>query len=303
MERLDEACPDERSNEGRPADMYIYDVSKQSISHDFIAWLVTVKMLQAKELGKETKTRLCFLKKQKEIYVDAKYREGFFASVMVPALDLFDVERTAEATEGRKIDCCTYCDIVEMAKAGQSVPRIAVPEKLMADMQANLEGKQPVTITLREHKHWQHRNSSTTDWLRFAHYLEERGEHVIFVRDYANADEDITGFETMPAASKNFLVRAALYENAKCNCFVSNGPATLGLFGNRPWLQFVDVRTDEEYEQNRPDWWLRNHGLAKGDQFPWSAPNQRIIWQPDTYEHMVAAWEETFPAAMAEAAE
>ncbi len=302
MARLDEACPDERSNEGRPADMYVYDCSKSPISHDFIAWLVTVKMLQAKE-GLLGRTKLCFLKKQREFYVDQEYRAGFFASVMVPALELFDIERTPEAKEGRQIDMFTYCDIVEMAKAGQPVPRIAVPEKLMQDMQANLGGKQPVTITLREHKHWQHRNSSTTDWLRFAHYLEDRGEHVIFVRDYANADEDITGFETMPAASKNFLVRAALYENAKCNLFVSNGPATLGLFGNRPWLQFVDVHADEEYVQNRPDWWQRNHGLVKGEQFPWSAPNQRIIWQPDTYEHMISAWEETFPVTMAEAAE
>jgi hypothetical protein len=301
MARLDEACPVEQSIEG-PPDCYTYDVSKEPISHDFIAWLVTVKMRQAGE-GVLGKTKLCFLKEKTEYYVDTEYRAGFFESVMVPALELFDVERSPDAKEGRRVDCYTYCDIVEMAKAGRPVPRITVPPKLLHDMQANLMGIQPVTITLREHKHWEHRNSSMTDWLRFAGYLQDHGEHVIFVRDHSHADEDITGFETMPEASKNFLVRAALYENAKCNLFVSNGPATLGLFGGRPWLQFVDVRAEEEYPQNRPDWWLRNHGLAKGEQFPWSASNQRIIWQPDTYENMVAAWEEMFPVAMTEAAE
>lgn len=306
MAQLDSMQAEERTIEG-PVDMYTYDVGKEPISHDFIPWLVTVKMLQAKAQllaqAPPTKTKICFLKAKTEIYVDTAYRAGFFESVMVPALDLFDVERAPEAKNGRHVDNYTYREIVELAKAGCPVPRITVPPTLKEEMQARLQWREPVTITLREHKHWEHRNSSMTDWLRFGEYLKDRGEYVIFVRDYAHADEPIVGFETMPEASKNFLGRGALYESAKCNLFVSNGPATLGVFGTRPWLQFVDVTTDEKYLQNRPDWWWLHHGLSKGEQLPWSAPNQRIIWEPDTYEGMVRAWEDLFPVAKLEAAE
>jgi hypothetical protein len=305
MAKLEDLQQEERTTDG-PPDLYTYDVGLEPISHDFIPWLVTIKMLQAQEQAvsqqSPTKTKICFLKKKGTSYVDEAYRAGFFDSVMVPALELFDIERSPEAKKGRHVDNYTYREIVELSKAGYQVPRITVPPKLLSYMQSHLQWRNPVTITLREHLYWEHRNSSMTDWLRFAEYLQARGEHVIFVRDYARADEDITGFDTMPDASKNFQIRAALYECAKCNLFVSNGPATLGVFGSRPWLQFIDMQVEEQYQQNRPDWWWLHHGLSKGEQFPWSEPNQRIVWAPDTYEAMVKAWEETFPLAM-EAAE
>lgn len=287
--------------------LYCYNMSMWPINHDFIAWLITVIMMQEQE-GIPGPTKICFVwTRAEKSYggVDEMYRREFFNSVMVPATKLFNVEIAPEAKEGRQVTRFTYGDIVDWARQGKSVPRIKVPDDVMADVARNLNGVQPVTITLRETrvKEWAHRNSSLTEWIKFAEYLQGRGEHVIFVRDYSNADEEITGFETMPTASRDFLVRAALYEHAKCNCFVSNGPATLGLFGSRPWLQFIHCDPGEYYVMNTPEWWWLNHGITKGDQFPWSAPNQRIVWEADTYEAMVKAWEETFPATYSEAAE
>lgn len=305
MDSLDRLSPKE--NLEAAGNLYRYDMSAFPINHDFIAWLVNVQMLQRKE-GIAGPTKVCFVwTKAERVYggVDELYRREFFNSVMAPACKLFDIEISPEAKEGRQVTRFTYGSIVDLVKEGQSVPRIQVPEALMEDMRRNLNGIEPVTITLREvqHKQWSHRNSSMTDWIKFAEYLQARGEHVIFLRDYTHADEEITGFETAPEASRDFLIRAALYENAKCNCFVSNGPASLSLFGSRPWLQFIHCDEGEYYLMNTPEWWWINHGITKGEQFPWSTPNQRIVWQADTYEAMVRAWEETFPIPVAEAAE
>lgn len=291
-----------------PANMYAYDMSAEPINHDFIVWMITAMMMQ-KQDGVEGPTKVCLIRNVDEqkfgTVFDPVYRDTFRDNVMLPAAQLFGVEVTPEAGTGRRFTVYTYRDIVKWARQGQEVPRIKVPEALMEDMRRNLDGVEPVTITLREvaTKQWSHRNSSLTDWIRFAEYLEDRGEKVIFVRDYAKADEDITGFETMPAASKNFLVRAALYENAKCNMFVSNGPQVLALFGTRPWLQFIHCDEGEQYPMNTPQWWFVNHGISRGQQYPWSAPNQRIVWEADTFEAMVRAWEETFSVPVAEAAE
>lgn len=296
-----------KTNMLAPANLYAYDVSAEPINHDFIAWLITAIMMQRAE-GAAGPTRVCFLRNVEEekfgIGIDPAYRAMFCDNVMRPATKLFDVEITPEASGGRRFTRYTYGDIVKWAKQGQEVPRIKVPEPMMQAMAGNLKGVAPVTITLREvdTAQWSHRNSSLTDWLSFADYLQSRGEHVIFLRDHAKADEDITGFETMPAASKDFLVRAALYEQAKCNMFVSNGPHVLALFGSRPWLQFIHCDEGENYLQNTPGWWFVNHGISKGEQYPWSAPNQRIIWEADTYEAMVKAWEEVFPMLAAKAA-
>src|SRR5262245_2988613 len=303
MQRLDD-MPAPVTNLEPPANTYRYEVTIEPISFDFIAWLVQVKMLQA-QAGVPGPTKICFVRnKVIDHFTDPEYRAKFYESVIYPSLALFDCVQTPEAKEGRQVSSYNYGPIVEASRDGTPVPKIQVPERFRVAMKDCLEGIEPVVITLREHRYYTHRNSALTDWLKFAEYLQNRGEHVIFVRDFALADEDITGFETMPEASRDILVRAALYESAKCNCFVSNGPASLALFGSRPFLQFIlcDETEADRYIQNTPQWWFTNHGIVPGEQFPWCAPNQRIIWKPDMFETMVEAWEETFPA-MAEAAE
>lgn len=286
-----------------PANLYKYQVDVEPMCHDFIAWLVTMKMKQAAE-GVEGPTKICFVKNREGNpgMLDEAGRNEFYKSVCVPALQLFDCVQSQEAINGRTYPMYSYQEITAAADEGQAVPRIKVPDDVMAAVRADLAGIEPVVITLREHKQWEHRNSDLTAWLNFAEYLEAHGERVIFVRDYANADEDIHGFETMPAASRDLLVRAALYENAKCNMFVSNGCQTFALFGSRPWLMFVACHEREEYMCNRPQWWEDFHGIQKGGQFPWSLPTQRMVWEEDTYLTMVRAWEDLFPMLQQRAA-
>ena len=150
----------------------------------------------------------------------------------------------------------------------------------------------PVTITLREALHDSPRNSRIEEWLRFASYLQDVcGERVVILRDTSKADEPLAAFETCPSASRNLHVRLALYAQSKCNFFVSNGPVTLAMFSEVPYI-FMNEILDYSDSGNKTESWALYHGTNPGDQVPWVKPNQRIVWKAETYENMIAAWDE-----------
>jgi ADP-heptose:LPS heptosyltransferase len=159
----------------------------------------------------------------------------------------------------------------------------------------------PITITLRESLHWPHRNSNLPEWLKFADYLQKQGEQVLFVRDTWKAREPLERFATCPAASRDLEIRLALYKQAKCNFFIDNGPWHLALVSPAPWVAFINVDPMSGYIPCTPQWWKRNHGVAPGQQFPWSNATQRIVWAPDTFDEMCKAWED-FRQQLAQAA-
>jgi len=149
-----------------------------------------------------------------------------------------------------------------------------------------------VTITLRETDSFPHRNSDLITWYEFARFLRARGEQVVVVRDTSKADEPITGFETCPFASRDLDARMWLYQNAKLNFFVSNGPWMLaGLTENVPYVTFVQPEEmDSKYDANKPHFWKLKMGVEIGDQFPWAGSHQRIIWKKPTYEVILDAY-------------
>jgi len=148
----------------------------------------------------------------------------------------------------------------------------------------------PITITLREAAHCDDRNSLIEEWAWFARHLVARGEVVVFVRDTARANEPLDNFVILPDASKNLHVRMALYQAAKINFFVSNGPWNLGLFSDRPYAAFIAAHSGDPC--NLPDAWELNHGVAVGTQFPWALPKQRVIWQRESYRLLCEVFEE-----------
>ncbi len=152
----------------------------------------------------------------------------------------------------------------------------------------------PLVITLREASHHSQRNSDLSAWLIFAFKRERAGEKVIFVRDTERATEPLGEFTTYPIASLDVRVRCALYERARCNLFVANGPIALAYFGIRPFLIFKPI-TDDEYTPASEAWWRHNVGVAPGEQYPWSLPTQRIVWEDDTLKNIEKAWADLSP--------
>ena len=162
----------------------------------------------------------------------------------------------------------------------------------MAWAREALDGRRPVTITLREGAGFAHRNSDMEAWQKFGRWLSRKGESVIIVRDTINADKPLANFDICSDASLDLHKRAALYRHAKCNCFVTNGPWGLAYFTKVPWLTFASIDDEQPEHFNRPAWWNMFMGLTHEKQLPWATAQQRIIYKRDTFDNLRGAYEE-----------
>ncbi len=257
----------------------VYNLGCGPLGFDFIVWLLHAEMMRRKA-NVPPPLKVAFWTANSDPRLSARGRQQWVDNVFRPSLALIGAVEDEAALRGYRPEVYVTRPLVDAAKRGVTIPR------LRSLLKAPVIEKRYITITLREASHNPERNSSLGAWLSFAKYLEKHGEHVIFVRDFERADDPLEGFRTEPRASSHLLARMALYENAAVNLFVSNGPGILCVFGSRPWLQFVrDV-------DGTPEFWRDKIGLCVGEQYPWSAPNQRVIWAPDTYDNIVAAWEQ-----------
>lgn len=261
-----------------------YNLCLQSMSFDFLNWLVDCEMerIRAKAPGP---LKVSFFRGEKPD--DAIHRVAFLDNVFRPALKFIGAVEDDAAALGHNKVPTVLRDVVKASRAGEDVPTFKTDRKA----RASLAGA--VTITLRETGHSPARNSDTAEWVKFAGWLQDRGEKVVFVRDTAKALEPFGDFATCPEASLDLADRLALYEGAKMNYFSENGPVTLAVFGTRPWVSFVDIQEDDCPEAGRtPFFWRELFDMGKGDQYPWAAPDQRIVWKEATFENMVESWHE-----------
>jgi hypothetical protein len=266
-----------------------YDACRGPLGFDFLNWIIDVEMTRKRE-GAPGPLKVGFwLGNNPEVGGDALViarRRHWLSHVFRPLLQMVGAVEDAAAIHGRTKEVYVSRDICAAARMGEAVPRLRPPDVEMPGG--------AVTITLRESSYWTHRNSNLAAWIQFAIDLKRAGERVIFIRDTEKADEALEGWETCPIASTNLLARTALYENSKANLFVSNGPATLALYGRRPWLQFTPVEKDgAAFYGNTPKFWKDSMGVEVGSQYPWSANDQRIVWlyEQETYETLKWAYE------------
>ena len=280
-----------------PADYVCYNVPSGSLSYDFLVWLIDAEMTRVREgAPPPLKVHFWYGRDGKAgIYMPAQ--QQMMDHVVKPSLALLGAVEDPDAVHGRYKNFHQLRDVANGVGAGEPIPRFRAPTPARVAMLkwldiADEDPRIPVTITLREAAHWTHRNSNYEAWLRFGQYLRDRGERVIFVRDTAKANEPFHDFEICPQASISLHMRMALVEQSRCNLYVSNGPCTLAYFSDRPSLTFVVAEEEGAiYEANTPGFWRARNGLDVGEQYPWSLPDQRLIWQIDTYENIVAAWE------------
>ena len=255
-----------------------YNLANNPLGYDFVTWLVDAEMTRARE-GAPGPLKVGFWLGQDGRLTAT--RRLWLENVFRPALDLIGAREDSVAIRGQHKEFFVTRDIVGAYRAGEPVP-VFRPRKI-----PKIDA---VTITLREAKHHPNRNSNVAAWMKFAAILRGQGERVIFVRDTAHAREPLEDFETCLPASVDLAVRAALYESSKANLFSSNGPFMLVLFGARPYLCFTPVKDNWRGVGGR-EFWSKNMAVNPGDQFPWSAPDQRIVWQADTFENIMSAWE------------
>jgi hypothetical protein len=281
-------------NEALGLDHCCYNLAKYPVSFDFLPWIVT-QTLNMRRAGLPGPLKVGFaLGEDGRTGLSDDYSRMMFPGVVRPLVGLFGAVEDAAACGGNSPEFFGLRDVVAAARAGEQLPSVVPGAEARRIVDDALSGAPaPVVITLREATHWRFRNSNLSSWTRLARELERDGENVIFVRDTAMATKDLPGFATYPLAAVNLPVRAALYERAKINLFVSNGPATIAMFNDRPWLHFIPPEPpDSECVPNTRRGFREVHGIEVGEQFPWQRPGQRIVWTADDYEHLRAAWEE-----------
>lgn len=126
-----------------------------------------------------------------------------------------------------------------------------------------------VTITMRDSFRNAWRNSNRPEWERVRKTLESRGEDVIVLEDAEDAP--------MPVGR-----RLALYEGAKMNLAVGNGPMVLCWLSDAPYLSFQLPRprgAEREYAELVAQW--DRMGFPVGSQLSFRGPRQEIVWGPD----------------------
>jgi hypothetical protein len=280
--------PDRSGKE--PADRVCYNLTQAPTSYDAINWLADAEATRLRE-GAPAPLKVCFwFGRDHKSGLESELRSRMFHHVVKPALALFGAVEDPTAIDGRIKNFYSTRDIVSNYRQGEPMPELRAPAGTAAGMRAQFGSC--VTITLRETSYFTERNSNIEAWLKFASCLKDQGERVVFVRDTAKAHEPIDGFETCAEASIDLHCRLALYEAAKINMFVSNGPSSLGLYSRWPWLTFIKVEPEGHgYAPATASFWKDNVGVEVGSQYPWSSADQRIIWSDDTYENLVDAWE------------
>lgn len=266
-----------------------YNVTTSPISFDFLTWMIDMEQRRINANAPfPLKIAFWFGNDGKTGLAGMPDRESMLNNVCRPAMKLIGAVEDPKSLLGHTSDFFSYRRTVDLYNATKIIP------KFKTDVKSPIKKPGYVTITLRETTYWPHRNSRINEWLNFANYLKGKGERVIFVRDTRLADEPIEGFETCPIASKDLIQRCALYRDAKCNCFVANGPISLAYFGDSPWLKFFEIDDQGAYNAAKSEYWRVCVGLDpdKQEQFPWSTDKQRIVWKPDYFTNMVLAWEE-----------
>lgn len=278
---LNRTLPDRDPSLGR--DYVCYNMALAPISFDFLSWLVDAEMTRVAE-GAPAPLKVAFWFGRDGAYELTPPRRQFFENVMRPAVTLLGAVET-DNTGGRYKEFFNFRDIMGRARAGIAVPRMKAPD-------CWVRCHDYITITLRENENWPHRNSDLSVWLRFAEWLRDQGEVVTFIRDIDKLGEPLVGFSQFREAALHLDDRAVAYQNAKLNFFVANGPFSLALFMDRPWIAFNEKPSaDDPYFPNRPSFWRDMAGLEPGSQYPWATADQRMIWQKPTFDLLVEAWE------------
>lgn len=135
-----------------------------------------------------------------------------------------------------------------------------------------------ITITMRESFRNKWRDSNRAEWAKVGEYLVKKGEEVIVLEECEN----------QPLALEE---RLAIYESAKMNLAVGNGPMVLCWLSEAPYLTFQLPRGPEKDHQALVEQWSRLR-FPIGSQLSFRNKMQEIVWGPDDADLIIQKYEQ-----------
>jgi hypothetical protein len=153
-------------------------------------------------------------------------------------------------------------------------------------LRANVEGKIPVTLTLRNAGFDRAKNSSIDIWSAALARFADGPFKFILIPDYSDAfaPSALSGDHIVSCdmAALSLTFRAALYQSVSFNLFVNNGPMSLGYLSQD--VNFLAFDLVHETNSARLDDLERVSGLRYGENFWGATPFQRVIWEPTSVD-------------------
>ena len=232
----------------------LYDMRNRPASYDFVTCLATA-------IGRGCKhVRFVLGGWKPKNYAHPERR---FKTIVEPAVSLFGLTYSIGEREGVEINhilgAATQC-YQQTGKIGKI--KTDVPQK-----------DYYVTITLRKSPgRTPERDSKEDEWLEFASRCDRK---CIILRD----NED---------GALHLHDRMKLYAGAYLNMMVINGPLTLCLHSDAPYLSmrtiggaFSDSTSPRKSAMN---------GITPGFQFPWAHARQRLSYLDDTADNIMAEY-------------
>ena len=236
-------------------EILLYDLGNRPASFDFVTCMATATALGCKHV------RFVYGQWKKKDYTLAQ-AVGRWRSIVEPAVALYGLDYSIGEREGIEVNhmlgAATAC-YRQHGRIGKI--RLEAPQK------------DYVTITLRQSPNrTPERDSKDDEWLEFASRCDRK---CIILRD----NED---------GSLHLHDRMKLYAGAHLNMMVINGPLTLCIHSDAP---YVSMRTigGANSGSTSPTFSAKN-GITPGFQFPWAHARQRLSYLDDTCENIMAEY-------------
>ncbi len=163
----------------------------------------------------------------------------------------------------------------------------------------NINPSSLITVTLRIHPFDQARNSNLTAWEQFAIWLKKNNKHLIVLPDqdtyYSGALEKFSVLNSLiePEFAWNIYLRAALYESARVNFLVNNGPSALAVFNKKANYVIMNFLSPGSVVTTSKALKALGH-LSFNDRLPWGSGNQRVCHEQETLESLIAEYKKFF---------
>lgn len=233
-------------------EILLYDLGNRPASFDFVTCLSTAVAYGVKHV------RFVLGKWKPKNYSNPQER---FDSIVKPAVALFGLTYSIGERRGREITHMLPDTVRAFKETGRigKIPMTAAKRDF-------------VTITLRKSR-TPERDSNEAEWLKFAEMCDRK---CIVIRDY----------EERPISLED---RWQLYSSAYMNLMVINGPLTLCLHSDAPYISMRTIGGAQSGSTS-PDF-MRQIGVTPGFQFPWAGPMQRLSYLDDTAENIMAEYQ------------
>ena len=235
-------------------EILLYDLATRPASFDIVTCLATA-------IGRGCKhVRFVYGQWKRKNYTEEQ-AERRWKTIVEPAVSLFGLDYSIGERKGIEVNhllgAATAC-YKQTGKIGKI--RCDVPQK------------DYVTITLRKSRNPE-RDSKEDEWREFAARCDRK---CIILRD--NEDGGL------PLAD-----RMKLYAGAYLNMMVINGPLTLCIHSDAPYVSMRTIGC-ERSGSTSPKFSAQN-GITPGFQFPWAHSRQRLSYLDDTATNILAEYQ------------